>query len=191
MKLFKQIKRKYLIRLMTVLGFGGMAAFCIASCQHEKKYGPPPVRDDIEQEVQVPSAPDANAAADNAKAVAPEVNNPTAAGNANDASPDANVAADNANAAVPEANDTAAADKENAAVPEANDTAAAGKENAAVPEANDTAAADNGNAASPKTDAAKPGYGKKKYGVKRQSDSDKGFRPKDTRAKYGVIVDIL
>ena len=32
----KQIKRNFLIRLMTVLGFGGMAAFCVASCQPEK-----------------------------------------------------------------------------------------------------------------------------------------------------------
>ncbi len=33
MNFFKQIKRNILIRLMTVLGFGGMAAFCISSCQ--------------------------------------------------------------------------------------------------------------------------------------------------------------
>lgn len=33
MSYFKQIKRNFLIRLMTVLGFGGMAAFCISSCQ--------------------------------------------------------------------------------------------------------------------------------------------------------------
>ena len=29
----KQIKRNFLIRLMTMLGFGGMAAFCLSSCQ--------------------------------------------------------------------------------------------------------------------------------------------------------------
>ncbi len=116
----KQIKRKYLIRLMSVLGFGGMAAFCIASCQPEKKYGPPPVRNGLEQEVQVPSVPEANdaAAADNENASAPEAN--AAEDKENAAAPDANVAADNGNAAVPEANDTAAADNENVTAPEAN-----------------------------------------------------------------------
>ena len=33
MKSFRQIKRSFLIRLMAVLGFGGMTAFCISSCQ--------------------------------------------------------------------------------------------------------------------------------------------------------------
>ncbi len=33
MKLFRQIKRNFLIRLMAVLGFGGMTAFCLSSCQ--------------------------------------------------------------------------------------------------------------------------------------------------------------
>lgn len=33
---FKSYKRKCLIRLMTVLGFGGMVGFCIASCQSPK-----------------------------------------------------------------------------------------------------------------------------------------------------------
>lgn len=33
MKKIKQIKRNFLIRLMSVLGFGGMAAFCLASCE--------------------------------------------------------------------------------------------------------------------------------------------------------------
>ena len=33
MNIFKQTKRKFLIRLMTALGFGSMAAFCISSCQ--------------------------------------------------------------------------------------------------------------------------------------------------------------
>ena len=63
MKLLKQIKRKYLIQLITFLGFVGVAAFCLASCQPEKKYGPPPVREDIEQEMQESSVPNANDAA--------------------------------------------------------------------------------------------------------------------------------
>ena len=33
MKKLKQIKRSFLIRLMSVLGFGGMTAFCLASCE--------------------------------------------------------------------------------------------------------------------------------------------------------------
>ena len=33
MTLFRQIKRNFLIRLMAVLGFGGMTAFCLSSCQ--------------------------------------------------------------------------------------------------------------------------------------------------------------
>ena len=33
MKFFKQMIRNFLIRLMTVLGFGGMTAFCVSSCQ--------------------------------------------------------------------------------------------------------------------------------------------------------------
>ena len=33
---FKSYKRKCLIRLMTVLGLGGMVGFCIASCQSPK-----------------------------------------------------------------------------------------------------------------------------------------------------------
>ncbi len=33
---FKSFRRKCLIRLMTVLGFGGMVGFCIASCQSPK-----------------------------------------------------------------------------------------------------------------------------------------------------------
>ena len=36
MKSFKLLKREFLIRLMTVLGFGGMVGFCIPSCQQAK-----------------------------------------------------------------------------------------------------------------------------------------------------------
>ena len=36
MKSFKLLKREFLIRLMTVLGFGGMVGFCISSCQQDK-----------------------------------------------------------------------------------------------------------------------------------------------------------
>ena len=31
--IFKPLKRRLLIRLMTALGFGGLAVFCLSSCQ--------------------------------------------------------------------------------------------------------------------------------------------------------------